>query len=652
MATTVREFLEALFSPDLGGSYIEVRRIKPGHTLPPSFHESAAQLADAMPKDLAEQDGFNVYFGVCLRSRREGTKDAVKFVGCLWVDLDAKHFGGGKSEAFQRLLEFALPPTGIVRSGHGFHGYWVLKEPQEITGPTDITRIEAILKALAAALGGDRQSAELARLLRLPGTYNVKDTSAPVLATIEVLIPERQYNLSDFESLLAVGPSEQIEQANPSGWIAKALADLHEGNRNATFAKLAGKLHRDAWPPDSILALLLPHAKHCGFPSEELRHEIDGLCRRYPSRSSSGNSEETETESRPLELISLAGLLASSSTEIAWRIEGLLPQEGVGILAGPAGYGKSWMLLDLAIECARGGKWLGQFQTTAGRVLYLDRESSVNLLGCRLPKLLAAKRLTSDALDLSFVVGQPFSFSRRESVEALRHLLAQYRPALVIVDSLIRVHGADENSASEMARVFEIVKELVREFNCAMLFADHQRKPGQFSVSADQLLRGSTEKAAFVDTLLSLKKQDEHLVVEHSKSRFAEPVAAFLVGIHDPQPGQTIVRYAGEAEAVKEAARLEAAHAFLVSALSEEMWTSRKELVEQAKAAGVSEKALDEALKAGRFERENRKADSGRGGKAAFYRRKTYATASLFPSHGPETETEYLGGSDGNAEAD
>ena len=190
----VREFLEALF-PELYGAFVETRLIKPDRSLA-SFHESIGQLVNALPRSLEEQAGCGVFFGTCLRSRREGTKDAIKTVRCLWADLDAKHFSGGKPEALKRLQEFAFPPTVIVDSGHGYHTYWLLKEPEEITGPADVARIEAHLKTLASALGADRQVAELARVLRLPGTFNVKDPSAPVPVTIEALEPERQYNLS------------------------------------------------------------------------------------------------------------------------------------------------------------------------------------------------------------------------------------------------------------------------------------------------------------------------------------------------------------------------------------------------------------------------------------------------------------------------
>jgi hypothetical protein len=445
---------------------------------------------------------------------------------------------------------------------------------------------------------------------------------------------------------------EELEQQraptiNPPGWIAQALAELHEGNRNATFAKIAGRLRRDDWTAEDILTLLTPHAERSDFPLADLRQEIEGLCRRYPPKNPSPASfpymEATEMESRPLEALPLASFFAQVAAQIAWVIEGVLPKEGAGIVAGPAGYGKSWMLLDLAVEHTRGGKWLGQFATAQGRVLYLDEESSPALLRHRLTKLLASKGVSAEQLDLHVAVGQGLSFSDPASVERLRQLLDRLRPALVIVDSLIRVHRAEENSASEMAQVFKAVKDLIREFGCAFLFADHQRKPGGFGTSLDLLLRGSSEKAAFVDTLLSLQRKEGTLIVEHSKSRYAEPIPAFVVRIEDVGPEATAVVYGGEAEQIKQAARQEAAREFLAAALSHGEWMARKDLVERAKGAKVSEKALDEVLKALdglQIEREDRKPETGgRGGKAAYYRWKTDAITSPSPDQETETET-------------
>ncbi len=285
---TVRQFLETLF-PDLIGGFVETRAIHPlNHATQSHFYPSLEALfAEQVGIDtLAKQ--FHVYFGVCPRNRREGTKDAVRLVWCLWADVDAKLFPGGKAEALKRLREFPLPPTAIVDSGHGFHLYWRLKEPEEITGPEDVARLEAYLKALTHALGADPSAAELARILRLPGTLNLKDPSAPLPVTVVELEPDRQYNLSDFEAFLNI-PAGQPNALNKPGWIAEVLSGLTEGNRNSTFAKVIGRLHHDGWETQDILTLLTPHAQEHNFSLEELRKEVEGICARYPQ------SEEPST---------------------------------------------------------------------------------------------------------------------------------------------------------------------------------------------------------------------------------------------------------------------------------------------------------------------------------------------------------------------
>lgn len=640
--TQIQKFLEVLF-PQLTDSFIELRCIRPPKDIVSDFYGSIKDVINEMPQDIAECKGYNVYFGVCLRSKREGNKDAVKQVKFLWADIDWKDYAGGQEEALSRLKEFPLKPTAIVCSGHGYQPYWCLKEVVTTNSSDDVVRVESFLKRLAIALGADSNAAEIARVLRLPGTYNLKDPSVPVPVSILQLEEDLKYSLSDFEPFLPV-LSTSPKSTNPPGWISQVLNELKEGNRDGTFAKIAGRLNRDGWLPDDILSLLTPHAKHCEFPIDRLRKEVEGICQRYPSNKSflspSYNSRKTEMESGPLEAVSLKWFLESGKDEdVEWHVYGLLPKGSVGILAGPPGYGKSWMLLDLAIECARGGEWLQHFPASQCRVLYLDEESSVVLLRKRLKKLLGAKEPHEGDLDLHFCVGQGICLTDLGSVERLKELINTLRPGLVIIDSLIRVHGAEENSASEMSRVFAVVKDLVREFGCTFLFADHHRKPGHFGVSQDILLRGSTEKAAFVDSLLSLHRKGEILVVEHSKSRFGEAVTSFAIKIEDPKPETTVVAYVGEAEALKQQAREEVAREFLMSMLSND-WITRKSLVEQGKEAGVSEKAIDEALLTmlgeGCIERKNEKQATGKGGKSAFYCLKKDQS----PSPTQETERE------------
>jgi hypothetical protein len=316
---------------------------------------------------------------------------------------------------------------------------------------------------------------------------------------------------------------------------------------------------------------------------------------------------------------------------IDWCVEDLIPMEGVAILGGPPGQGKSWMLLDLALALIAGVPWLGRFRTKRGRVLFVDEESPPRLLRHRLGKLVNVRDHEVPREDLQFVIGQGLCLARETSLEQLRRTMAAARPTLLIVDSLIRVHGSEENSASEMAKVFAGVKSLVREFGCSVLFADHQKKPGMGTVSQDLMLRGTTEKVAFVDSLLSLTRKDGSLIVEHSKSRFALPVPSFVITIEDRGPDQTVIKVVGDAEGIRQQAREEQAQALVERMLADGSWKPRKVMAEAAREARVPVKIVDEALKTlygqDRIEREDRKPESGRGNKTAYYRKKPVANS-------------------------
>lgn len=396
-----------------------------------------------------------------------------------------------------------------------------------------------------------------------------------------------------------------------------------------TLTSIANRFLRDGWTPDQVIAILDPTSRGSGFRPEHLRQLVQGISSQTSNRDSvssfspiySGNSE---TGSRALTAIPADEFLAQGDTEISWIVKGLLPAAGVGILAGPEGLGKSWMLLDLALECARGGRWLGHYPTSGGKVLYIDEESSPVLLRRRLSKLMAAKQSQSCPEGLLLLVGQCVNLSVPQSVASLQQLVHDHKPALVIIDALIRVHAAEENSATEMSRVFAVLKKIVREAGCSFFIADHQRKPGQYPTRVNARLRGSSEKAAFVDTLLSLRGQDGHIVVEHSKSRFAEPEPAFMVTISDPEPDCTSVEYAGQLDAKGQTSRMEEVRDFIDVSLDKKHWVSRKELIAQATVEGISNKLLDEGLNSLlhdlQIERERRKPE-GRGGKSDYYRK-------------------------------
>lgn len=191
--------------------------------------------------------GYHAYLGVCPRRTRKprgrGTAADAGYVPALWVDLD-------HTDDSQPLLAMTPPPSLLLRSGGGFHAYWLLDRP---LAPSD--EVEALLKELARATGGDPQVAEFARLMRLPGTLNLKPGRQDARCEIAGWHPERRYSLDDFREWLAPPCPAHDEAQYAPVWASLLPRALHAGLGPAfRFWTLLHHLHnrqekRPGWLP-------------------------------------------------------------------------------------------------------------------------------------------------------------------------------------------------------------------------------------------------------------------------------------------------------------------------------------------------------------------------------------------------------------------
>ena len=170
-------------------------------------HEQAVELADAA-------GGQDVYVGCCLQPRGLGPRTRGKAATALvvpgfWADVDfmcgdahkGKQYPPTKEDA-QALCE-ALPwlPTVLVHSGHGLQAWWLVKELWEVRDQKDraeaarlVAGWQALLSRRAVEKGWTIDSTQdLARILRLPGTWNTKDASALKRVRSVYLQDDRRY---------------------------------------------------------------------------------------------------------------------------------------------------------------------------------------------------------------------------------------------------------------------------------------------------------------------------------------------------------------------------------------------------------------------------------------------------------------------------
>jgi hypothetical protein len=171
----------------------------------------------------------------------------------LYADLDAGDFPGGSDEIDCHLSEIIPSPTLIADSGSGRHAYWLFRLPAALeTGEPGAAasrraEVREALTALADALGvpPERNTVhDLARVLRLPGTLNVKAKyGQPLPCLVLAAEPQRRYDPSAFAALIAQarrrwpeagaedGEGQAVEFAQGSPWYAAGADELLAGLR-------------------------------------------------------------------------------------------------------------------------------------------------------------------------------------------------------------------------------------------------------------------------------------------------------------------------------------------------------------------------------------------------------------------------------------
>lgn len=440
------------------------------------------------------------------------------------LDLDGK-------EAIERIKQtYSIPKTWIAETRKGMHLYF--KWSPGINVSTTIV-------ALAGMQGVD---------LRGRGGYVVAPPSYGVYKWLPGYSPW-EIGLSEIPEWLKSLINKHNEKLGATGkrelgagWLSELLEGVGSGQRHAAFIKLAG-YYLSRMPSD----IAYYHLKEWNekntppIPEQEFEQQFKDIEKRYASgqyRSTYNTpQQQIQTESKPLAPISINHLLDTKTPDVKWLVRNLIPAQTTTILGGWQGLGKSWLALDLAIEMSRGGgRWLDVHPVEGGKVLYIDEESTVPLLKYRLKKLIKGKGIGSTPLNLDLAIGKRFKFTNPSSLDRLKELLDKTRPTLVVVDSLIRVHHLEENSSKDMAHFFDdIIKPLTQDYGCSFLFIDHEGKgfPGLPLQAGGKRLRGSSAKGDAIDTMLSLKRTDKHLVLEHSKARFYKPVETIAVSIDD-----------------------------------------------------------------------------------------------------------------------
>lgn len=185
-----------------------------------------------------------------------------------------------------------------------------------------------------------------------------------------------------------------------------------------------------------------------------------------------------------------------------WLIEHLWQKGKVNGVAGAEKSGKSrllgWLIVGMYSPMVLGLNCSASHE----RVLYLAAEEQIGDVEERLISYSKLQGLNPAVLDISFIEAMGMRLDLKDQRRWLEEQLLKGGFTTLIIDPLIRVHGAKESDNTEMSVVLTALRRWATKFGITIIILHHTPKP---NVDTDltrmaNWFRGASDIAAVVDT--------------------------------------------------------------------------------------------------------------------------------------------------------
>ena len=206
-------------------------------------------------------------------------------------------------------------------------------------------------------------------------------------------------------------------------------------------------------------------------------------------------------------------LMSQPLEELNFIVAGLIPQ-GLHILAGSVKVGKSWLVLWMCLQIAK-GETVWNYETKQGTTLYLCLEDSLGRIQNRLFDI------TDDAPNNIHFATLAESIDNGLTEQIENFLILHTDTNLIVIDTLQKVRGVqkDSNQYANDYREIGSLKSLADKHSIAIILVHHMRKMEDDDPM--NMISGTTGITGVVDSSFALvvDKQNPKKAVLHCKGR-------------------------------------------------------------------------------------------------------------------------------------
>lgn len=204
-----------------------------------------------------------------------------------------------------------------------------------------------------------------------------------------------------------------------------------------------------------------------------------------------------------------------------WLISGLMPANGLHVLYGAPGTGKSFLALHAALHIAANRPWAGHkvYPGEGGGVVYIASEGGRNFR----KRVVAAKRVLKLPPETPFalITQAPNLGDRHPDTELLIHDIKQqcgkagFTPRLIVLDTLSRsITDLNESDSRDIMKFVEHAQEIAEEFDALVMPIHHCGKDESRGMRGSSALHGAADAEWLVTRD---QKKVRRIVVEKMK---------------------------------------------------------------------------------------------------------------------------------------